>query len=174
MLFVAAGANASTSGGSGLNRWVLLEDTGTNYTITANVTVPETVYDDTSTTFSITYTVNNTGATTSDTFDYTVVITIGDQTQSTLTTINVTYNHTVEAEVTFDAFQLLNGTNSKGNNTITIVLKCGDVQKDSWTGIIEIKKYGFGMNTWLALIPGIVSVVVTVKVVELMKKKLNI
>lgn len=172
---ITLGVNASTSGGSGLNRWVLLQDTtGTNYTIKANITVPETVYDDTPTSFSILYTINNTGNTTSNTFSYTVTITIGDQTASNTSTLNVTYNHTESAKVVFSAMQLLNGTNSEGNNTITITLKCGDVQKDSWTGTIEIRKYGFGMNIWLSLVPAIVAVVVAVKVFEMVKKKLNI
>ncbi|HEC82503.1 MAG TPA: hypothetical protein ENI53_01275 [Thermoplasmatales archaeon] len=164
--------NAATSGGSGLNRWVLLQDTtGTNYTVKANVTVTETVYDDTPTSFKIVYTINNTGNTTSNTASYTVSITIGDQSASNTSSLNITYNHTQVAYVEFKAMQLLNGTNSEGNNTITIVLKAGSVQKDSWSGYIEVIKYGFGMNIWLSLIPAIVSIVVVVKVVEMMKKK---
>lgn len=170
----ASQAMAATSGGSGLDRWVLLQDTtGTNYTVKANVSVPETVYDDTPTDFVIEYTVNNTGSTTSNTFSYTVTVTIGDQTASNTTTLNVTYNHTARAIVEFSAMQLLNGTNSEGNNTITITLKCGSVQKDSWTGIIEVNKYGFGMNVWLSLVPGIVAVMVSVKVFEMLKKKIG-
>ena len=172
---ITLNASASTSGGSGLDRWVFLQDTtGTNYIIKANITLPETVYDDTPTSFNILYTINNTGNTTSNTFDYTIIITIGDQTASDVSTLNVTYNHTMNTIIEFSAMQLLNGTNSEGDNTITITLKCGSVQKDSWTGVIEIRKYGFGMNIWLSLVPAIIAVVVAVKVFEMIKKKINI
>ena len=174
LLGLAGYTYAATSGGSGYDRWVLLADsTGTNYTVEANVTVPETVYDDTPTIFPIEYTITNTGNTTANVFNYTVTITIGDQTASTTTALNVTYNHTVTAEVKFSAFELLNGTNQEGNNTITITLKCGGVQKDTWSGIIKIIRYGAGMDIWIELVPAVISVVVVVKIVQYMKKRLR-
>lgn len=167
--------DASTTGGSGFFRWVNLEYARTNCTISANVSIPETIYNDSNTDLAVKFKVVNNGIieAANYTLNYTVFVTIGSVTRNVSKLLNLTKNATVSAKVTFARGDVLSGGNVEGNNSVTVNLTEETTEKDTWSGYTDVKAHGYGFGVIMMLMPVMLAIMVFGVVIKMIQKQMK-
>lgn len=167
--------DASTTGGSGYFRWVNLEYARTNCTISANVSIPETIYNDSNTDLAVKFKVVNNGTieAANYTLNYTVFVTIGSVTRNVSKLLNLTKNATVNTKITFARGDVLSGGNVEGNNSVTITLKEETTQKDTWSGYIDVKAHGYGFGVIMMMMPLLLMIMVFGVIIKIIQKSMK-
>ncbi len=157
MLTTAPVVHGATSGGEGLDRWVNLsvEKSG-NYSITSNMTIPETISENYTFEGDLTYEDLDTSV--EDSVTSWVNVTVNGTTYSDSVTLSS--NNSVDIEVVAENMQITD------NTTITVSLETDTGLSDSWSSNVEVisdTSYLFGV--WLVdMIIGLIPLIVVVSV----------